>query len=70
VLVQRVSKGKDDCLVPGCGREKFLRQHEGFALHPDALAEARIIRLYDRTTGTLHKAPPVPGAHARGRAQA
>jgi len=55
-------KGKRECLVPGCGREKFLKQHEEFTLRADALAEERIIRLYDRTTGTSHAAPPVPGA--------
>ncbi len=55
-------KGKRECLVPGCGREKFLQQHDGFTLRADALAEDRIIRLYDRATGTLRKAPAVPGA--------
>lgn len=55
-------KGKRDCLVPGCGQVKFLKQHEDFTLYVDALAEERIIRLYDRATGSLRKAPPVPGA--------
>jgi hypothetical protein len=55
-------KGKRDCLVPGCGRVKFLKQHVDFTLYPDALAEERMIRLYDRATGSLRKAPPVPGA--------
>ncbi|HSE75168.1 MAG TPA: hypothetical protein VLB05_11670 [Dongiaceae bacterium] len=55
-------KGKEDCLAPGCGKSKFLKQHHGFRLYPDALAEGRLVRLYDRATGTLRKAPPVPGA--------
>jgi hypothetical protein len=55
-------KGKDDCLAPGCGRTKFLKQHIDFRLDPDALAEQRIIRLYDRAAGRLRSAPPVPGA--------
>jgi len=54
-------KGKRECLVPGCGREKFLRQHEDFTLRADALAEDRIIRLYDRATGFPRSPPPVPG---------
>lgn len=55
-------KGKRECLVPGCGRDQFLQQHEDFTLHADALAEDRIIRLYDRASGTLRRAPEVPGA--------
>jgi hypothetical protein len=55
-------KGKRECLVPGCGREKFLQQHAGFTLYADALAKDRIIRLYDRATSKLTKAPAVPGA--------
>lgn len=59
-------KGKIECLVPGCGREKLLRQHEDFALRPDALAEDRIIRLYDRASGLQCSPPPVPGMEGRG----
>ena len=55
-------KGKLECLVPGCGREKLLQQHQDFTLRPDALAEDRIIRLYDRASGTLRRAPEVAGA--------
>ena len=39
-------KGKVDCLTPGCGRELFLKQHEGFVLAPDALLGG--IPLYER----------------------
>jgi len=40
-------KGKPDCLVPGCGSVKFLKQHSGFVLHRDALAVGRTLLLYD-----------------------
>jgi hypothetical protein len=41
-------KGKLECLVPGCGVHALLRQHEAFVLDPGALAEDRIVRLFDR----------------------
>ncbi len=41
-------KGKPSCTVPGCGREPLLQQHEGFVLDPAALAEDRVVRLFDR----------------------
>ena len=41
-------KGKAECPVPGCGRDPFLRQHADFTLDQNALAEHRIVRLYDR----------------------
>jgi hypothetical protein len=54
-------KGKRDCLVPGCGREPFLRQHEDFVFRPEiSLAEERIIRLYDKRQGILRRAEDVP----------
>jgi hypothetical protein len=43
-------KGKRDCLAPGCGREQFLKQHEGFVLAPNAFATA--IPLYERDQGS------------------
>jgi hypothetical protein len=53
--------GKPDCLVPGCGREPFLKQHEDFVFHHEvSLAEARIIRLYDKRQGILRRAENVP----------
>jgi hypothetical protein len=53
-------KGKSDCAVPGCGREPFLKQHEEFTLWSDALAEARIMRLYERGRGILRLAAETP----------
>lgn len=55
-------KAKQECLVPGCGRHLFLRQHDDFTFWPDALDEARIMRLYDRRTGILRRAADTPAA--------
>ena len=41
-------KGKPECLVPACGAQSLLRQHEGFVLDPAALAEDRVAPLFDR----------------------
>jgi hypothetical protein len=49
-------KGKAECLTPGCGREPFLKQHEGFVLEPDALAADRAVPLYERGSGFLRRA--------------
>jgi hypothetical protein len=49
-------KGKPACLTPGCGREKFLKQHEDFVLRPDALAPDRSVPLYERGRGLLRRA--------------
>jgi hypothetical protein len=49
-------KGKPECLVPGCGREPLLRQHEDFVLSPDALAASRAVPLYERGRGILCRA--------------
>jgi hypothetical protein len=49
-------KGKRECLVPGCGREPFLKQHERFVLEPDALAADRSVPLYERGSGFLRRA--------------
>jgi hypothetical protein len=49
-------KGKVECLTPGCGRELFLKQHEGFVLEPDALAADRAVPLYERGNGFLRRA--------------
>jgi hypothetical protein len=42
-------KGKPECLVPGCGTTLFLRQHEDFALDPQALEPRRTVLLFDRS---------------------
>jgi hypothetical protein len=57
-------KGKIECLVPGCGREPFLRQHVDFTLWRQALNDDRIMRLYDRRAGILRRAADTP---AEGR---
>ena len=49
-------KGKMECLAPGCGREKFLRQHADFTFWRQALDDDRIMRLYDRREGILRRA--------------
>jgi hypothetical protein len=49
-------KGKIECLVPGCGREPFLRQHADFTFWRQALNDDRIVRLYDRREGVLRRA--------------
>lgn len=56
----RCPKGKRECLVPGCGATKFLRQHEGFRWQPESLAEDRIVRLFDRATGQRDRAADLP----------
>ena len=42
-------KGKPECLVPGCGKALFLRQHEGFVLDPRALEPEGSEVLFDRS---------------------
>jgi predicted nucleotidyltransferase len=42
-------KGKDPCLVAGCGASRFLQQHEAFEFYADALGEDRIVPLYQRS---------------------
>jgi hypothetical protein len=56
----RCPKHKPECLVPGCGAVPFLQQHDGFVFDPEALAAARVIRLFDRHSGSLRKAAEVP----------
>jgi hypothetical protein len=55
-------KGKQECLVPGCGQDPFLQQHAGFTFWPDALAPDRIMHLYDRQRGILRRASETPAA--------
>jgi predicted nucleotidyltransferase len=41
-------KGKLECQTPGCGRAPLLKQHHDFNLDSRALAEDRVVRLFDR----------------------
>lgn len=43
-------------LTPGCGATPFLKQHEDFTLWPDAPADDRVVRLYDRESGWVGRA--------------
>ncbi|MDB5409374.1 MAG: hypothetical protein JWL84_4286 [Rhodospirillales bacterium] len=57
-------KGKRECLVPGCGRDAFLRQHVDFVFWRQTLDEDRIMLLYDRREGIVRRAADTP---AEGR---
>jgi hypothetical protein len=43
-------KEKAECRIEGCGATRFLRQHEAFTFHGDALAPGRVISSFDRST--------------------
>jgi hypothetical protein len=60
-------KGKVECLTPGCGRELFLKQHEGFVLEPDALAADRAVPLYERGKGFLRRASDIDATSLSSR---
>ena len=53
---RRARRAKPACEVPGCGAVPLLKQHADFQIYPDALAEGRVLRLYDRDRGGLAKA--------------
>jgi hypothetical protein len=44
---------KRDCFAPGCGRHRFLKQHDGFSFWPKAIAEGAAHPLYDRRGGGI-----------------
>jgi hypothetical protein len=45
-------KGKEECLVPGCGQIPLLRQHEDFQFSSEeALSPNKTMVLFDRETG-------------------
>jgi hypothetical protein len=48
-------KGKPECRVRDCGAVKFLRQIEGFTLHPDVLSSGKTVTLFER-------GEPTPGS--------
>ena len=45
--------GKRDCLVVGCGQQPFLKQHDEFSFHQEALADGAAVRLFDRVAGGI-----------------
>ncbi len=47
-IFNQCPKGKRECLVPGCGETRFLRQIEGFEFRPDALSPERSMVLLER----------------------
>ena len=40
-------KGKDDCLIPGCGEIPLLKQHDDFTLKRDTLESDSSVVLFD-----------------------
>jgi len=50
---RRCPADKRDCLATGCGRQPFLKQHDNFSFHLDAIAEGASVRLYDRLGGGI-----------------
>jgi hypothetical protein len=44
---------KRDCRAEGCGRERFLKQHDGFVFWPETVTGEAMLRLYDRTAGGI-----------------
>jgi hypothetical protein len=44
---------KRDCRAEGCGRERFLKQHDGFVFWPETIAGEPLLRLYDRAAGGI-----------------
>lgn len=53
-------KGKDDCLVPGCGAIPFNKRIAEFTPYPDLLASVPNAMLYRRGTGLLRSALDLP----------
>ena len=59
-------KGKAECQVPGCGETVFLRQHDDFRFHDDALAGDKSVMLYDKRTGQRRRACDLPASDGGG----
>jgi len=60
-------KGKDDCLVPGCGDTPFNKVVFGFEPNADLLASAGFAKLYERGAGRLRSALDLPEPEAGTR---
>jgi len=56
----RCPNDKRECRVEGCGAVGHLKQHEGFVLSPDALAEDRTLVLFDRKSSLVRRAVDGP----------
>ena len=56
----RCPKGKRECLVPGCGRQPFLKQIEGFHPYYDIVTPERMVLLFDRERGLSRGAANLP----------
>jgi hypothetical protein len=56
---------KRDCRTEGCGRERFLKQHDGFVFWPETITGEASLRLYDRAAGGIvaHAADLLPAVH-------
>ena len=59
-LFNACPKGKPECLIPGCGKRRLLRQHEAFRFEHEALAPDRCLILFDRALGTRRNAIDLP----------
>jgi hypothetical protein len=53
-------KDHRDCLAESCGRDRFLKQMDGFELWPDALAPERTVPLFDRIAGIIAHTADLP----------
>ncbi|WP_245460200.1 MULTISPECIES: hypothetical protein [unclassified Mesorhizobium] len=53
-------KGKEDCLVPGCGAIPFNKRIADFQPYADLLAPVRYSTLYQRDAGLLRSALDLP----------
>ncbi|MGO8750165.1 MAG: hypothetical protein ACLQNE_29820 [Thermoguttaceae bacterium] len=45
-------KGRQECLVPGCGQKPYLQQHLDFAFQPESLGPDKSVLLFAREGAT------------------
>lgn len=50
---KRCPAEKRDCWVEGCGRERFLKQHDEFTFWPETISAEAMLRLFDRAEGGI-----------------
>ncbi|MGE0666801.1 MAG: hypothetical protein AB7O49_09620 [Sphingomonadales bacterium] len=53
-------KQKLECLAPGCGAVRFLRQYDDFEWWPRTIASDPTLCLFDRATGARARAADLP----------